>query len=84
MNLVKFKIRLKNLNERLALLQLPELCIDADAEMIKAAMERKPKRRKTGNREARIRLALVEMKGTLEAAAQLVKELEEGKEAKTQ
>ena len=84
MNLVKFKIRLKNLNERLILLQLPELCIDADADTIKAIMDSRPKRRKTVNKETRIKLALVEMKGALEAAAQLVKDLEEGKEATTQ
>ena len=83
MNLVKFKIRLKHLNERLVLLQLPELCVDIDADTIKAVMDNKPKRKKTVNRETRIKLALVEMRETLEAAAQLVKELEEGKEMET-
>lgn len=82
MNLVKFKIRLKNLNERLLMLQLPELCVDMEADTMQAAeaMSRKPKRRRGVNKGTRIRLALVEMRGTLEAAAQLVKELEEGKE----
>ena len=81
MNLVKFKIRLKNLNERLVLLQLPELCVDYNAEAIKAVMDSRPRRRKTARREDRIKLALVEMRGALEAAAQLVKDMESGKEA---
>lgn len=76
MNLVKFKIRLKTLNEKLILLQLPELCVDMDEDAMKEAMDDRPKRKKTLNKETRIRLALVEMRGTLEAAAQLVKDLE--------
>lgn len=80
MNLVKFKIRLKNLNERLIRLQLPELCVDIDADTIKAVMDKKPPRRKAARREDRIKLALVEMRGTLETAAQLVKDIEEGGE----
>jgi len=82
MNLVKFKIRLKNLNEQLIRLQLPELCVDIDADTIKAVMDERPPRRKAARKEDRIRLALIEMRGTLETAAQLVKDIEEGGEEK--
>ena len=75
MNALKFKVRLKNLNERLIMLQLPELCVDFDAS--KAVMEKKHgRRRRAGNTETRLKLALVEMRSVLELAAEHIKETE--------
>ena len=80
MNLVKFKIRLKHLNETLVRLQLPELCIDTGDGTIKAELAnlRHGRRARRGTtKKTRIRLALVEMRGALETAAQFVKDLED-------
>lgn len=80
MNLVTFKIRLKNLNQRLIRLQLPELCVALTEDEMKAAEGKITKRRNRVRREDRIRLALVEMRDVLECAARFAKEIEEGAE----
>lgn len=83
MNAIQFKIRLKRLNENLVRLQLPELCIDAGAGTIEAELAKirhGRRRRRIADKGTRQRIALVEMHGALEAAAQLVKDLD-GEEA---
>lgn len=79
MNGIKFKIRLKHLNERLIMLQLPELCVDYDATTA-ILIRKRGHRRRIGNTETRLKLALAEMRSVLELAAQHIKGIE-GKEA---